>query len=766
MTTPRRLPAFVLLANVAMGAPWALADDTPEAAWRCPAPSLVASSAATSRPATPPNPTTPPGPPAPSTAGVSTPPATGSPPGEVEVTSDGAVVGLDGNAELSGDVRLRQGNRSLRAEQVRYDAESGDFRIQGEVEYVDESLRVMGRGGSFDPTGTARIEETTFELPARPARGAADSLEIRSDGRADLESVWFSTCPSDRPAWRIRASRIELDTRTRDGRARHAALEFQGVPLLYLPYLSFPIGSQRKSGFLFPGLGYSTRGGLEVAVPYYLNLAPNYDLTLQPKSLGRRGVDLGAEFRYLSRHSRGELRVNLLPDDRVRERDRDWIRWSHRSDLPEGWRLDIHAESVSDTEYFEDFSAGAENTSTAFLQRTARLTYRDADWRLLAEFEHLQTLDRALAALDRPYARLPRVAISGEPLSLTRLPLRVGIDAEVVNFDREVGVSGWRLDASPNLSLDYSGAGWYTRPSLGYRYTRYDLRGIAAGANDTPTRQLPYAAFDTGLFLERAPTDARLLVSLEPRLRYLWTPYRDQSDLPVFDTAEPDADVVQLFENSRYVGADRVANANQISIGTTARIVDAATGRQWLSATIGAIRNLDAPRVALPGESLDARDGADLVAQLGLRAWRNFTVDVATQWNRRELRQERGQLRVQYRPDADRALNLAYRYQRNSLEQGELSGAWPIGPRWNVFGRLVYDLETSNGLDRFAGFEYKACCWRVRLVGRRYLSTRTGERDTGIYLQLELNGLASVGSRADAFLETAIRGYSSLGVNR
>lgn len=747
MTTSRRLPLLVLLANVATGGLSMRLEAAVDSPWRCPAPSLPTNATVTD---TPPSPV----------------PAQGDGRDEVEVTSDGAVVGLDGNAELSGHVQLRQGARSLSAEQVRYDADSGDFRIQGEVEYVDESLRVVGRGGRFDTDGTARIEDTTFELPARPARGAAESLEIRSDGRAGLEEVWFSTCPGERPAWRIRARHIELDTRRRDGEARHAALEFQGVPLLYLPYLSFPIGSQRKSGFLFPGLGYSTRGGLEIAVPYYLDLAPNYDLTLQPKTLARRGIDLGADFRYLTRHSRGEWRVNLLADDRIRQRDRNWVRWTHRSELPEGWRLDIDAESVSDAEYFEDFSAGAENTSTAFLQRVARLTYRDADWRILAEVEHLQTLDRALAAFDRPYARLPRIAVSGEPLRSERVPLQFGIDGEVVNFDRELGVRGWRVDASPRVSLDYSGLGWYSRPTLGYRYTRYDLRGVAPGGDETPTRSLPFAAFDTGLLLERAPQGARTHISLEPRLRYLWTPFRDQSALPVFDTAVPDLDVIQLFESNRYVGADRVADANQISVGTTARLVDASTGRQWLSATIGAIRYFDAPRVALPGERIGGREEADLVAQLGIRAWQNLTVDLASQWNRRDGRQERGQLRVQYRPDADRAVNLAYRYQRGRLEQGEVSGAWPVGPRWNVFGRVVYDLETQGSLDRFAGFEYKACCWRLRLVGRRYLSNRTGERDTGIYLQLELNGLASVGSRADAFLETAIRGYSATSVNR
>ena len=223
---------------------------------------------------------------------------------------------------------------------------------------------------------------------------------------------------------------------------------------------------------------------------------------------------------------------------------------------------------------------------------------------------------------------------------------------------------------------------------------------------------------------------------------------------------------MQLFRTERYVGADRVSDANQISLGTTARIYDGKSGRQKLAATIGQTFYFDTPRVRLPNEPLTGRNESDLFAQVSVAAWRAWNVNMGLQWNSLDSRQERSQVRLQYRPDDERALNLAYRYQHDRLEQGEVSGAWPVSRRWNAFGRMVYDLQDRSSLETFAGAEYKACCWRLRLVGRRFVSTRTGERDTGIYLQLELNGLASVGSSADAFLEQAIRGYSSTGVTR
>ena len=684
----------------------------------------------------------------------------------VEVSSDSAQIGVDGAALLSGRVELRQGERRLEAEEVRYDRASGQFSVRGTLTYTDGSITARGDTGRYEAASGASLEDADFDLPERPARGAAERMQIGTDGRVRLSEVWFSTCPDVSPDWRIRARSIELDTRTRNGTGRNAAVEFLGVPILYLPYISFPLGEQRKSGFLVPDAGFSSRSGVELAVPYYFNLAPNYDLLVEPRFYEKRGLDAGATFRYLTRTNRGEIRANLLPGDMVRDTDRHWLRLRHRTELPAGWRLDLDAADVSDAEYFEDFAAGADGTSTAFLQRVARLSYRDEHWRVRGEFQQFQTIDRALQPIDRPYAQVPRIAVRGEGRRDAGLPLSYSLDAEVVNFERDTGITGWRTDATSRIALDFGSPAYYLRPAAGVRYTRYALDSVASGATTSPSRSLPFAALDAGLLLERPAVDGRVQrITLEPRLLYLWTPYRDQDDLPVFDTRVPDLNFVQLFRGERYVGADRVSDANQVSLGVTSRFYDGASGRQLLAATIGQTLHLEAPRVRLPDEP---RIGSksDLVAQLAVTRWQNFNVNLGVQWNPQQSRSERRQVRIQYRPQGDRALNLAYRFQDQRLEQTELSGAWPVTRRWSAFGRLVYDLQERSTLEQFGGVEYGACCWRLRLVGRRFVSSRTGERDSGIYLQLELNGLASVGSSADTFLEEAIRGYSAAGVSR
>jgi LPS-assembly protein len=636
--------------------------------------------------------------------------------------------------------------------------------VRGGVRYEDPVLRARGGAGRYSPTGGASFEGATFELPDRPARGEARSMALDTAGRLSLEDVWFSTCPVETPDWRIRARSIDIDLNARNGSGRDAAVEFKGVPLLYLPYISFPVGDQRKSGFLFPYVGHSNRGGLQLTVPYYLDIAPNLDLTLEPTWYGRRGLDLGGEFRYLTRRQRGDLRVNYLPGDDLYGNDRNWVRLRHRADLPAGWRVTLDAQNVSDAEYFEDFAQGREGASTAFLERIAQISYRDENWRLSGEFQQYQTIDRALAAADRPYARVPRLLASGRSFAGPGGRIAYGIDAELVNFERDTGVTGWRVDAAPTLGLELAGAGYFIRPSAGYRYTQYDLSRTTRGADASPSRSLPFAALDAGLLLERTTTARR--VTLEPRLLYLWTPFREQSQLPVFDTAIPDLNFVQLFSTNRYVGADRVSDANQVSFGVTANLFEGRSGTRYLSATLGQAYYFSDPRVTLPDEPRRRANTSDLVAQLALTAYRDWTMDLGVQWNAQAGARERAQIRIQYRPEPDRALNLAYRFQRGRLEQGEASGAWPIGKRWNLFARAVYDLQESNSLERFAGLEYRACCWRVRAVARRFVSSRTGRQDTGIYVQLELNGLSSVGSGADTFLEQAIRGYSAASVSR
>jgi LPS-assembly protein len=707
----------------------------------------------------------------------------------IDITSDEAVLGVGGDAILKGNVHVLQGERELRANQAHYDPKSTSFEVQGGVEYTDPLVHVTGIGGDYTQNAGADFTSAEFELRQRSARGAADVMHLTPDGKIRLQHVRFTTCPKEDEAWLLRANAITLDTHNRVGTARGAKVDFKGVPIMYLPWVSFPLSNDRKSGFLFPTFGNTTTSGLQLAVPYYWNIAPNVDATIEPTEYQKRGTDLGGELRYLTSSQHGDFAFDFLPNDRLAGgeglrggEDRSHVKLQHVAELPDDFLLTVNAENVSDTKYFEDFSQGSAATSTAFLERTARVSYRDENWRISGELQQFQTIDDLLLPAERPYAQVPRIVADGNFAFGSAEQLRYGFDSELVDFTRSVGVRGWRFDLRPAASLDFSAPGFFVRPGVAWRFTQYELTDTAPGQERSPARTLPTVSFDTGLLFEResGATGARIL-TLEPRVLYTYTPYRQQDQLPLFDTALPDLNLVELFRTNRYVGADRVSDADQVSVGATSRLLDAKDGTQFLAATLGQIYYFNKPRVelpgALPGEVPVAASGSsDMVAQLALTAYKHWSASLDVEWNPRNFEGERIEASLQYHPAPEEVLNFTYRQQReptgscpilageavpncDRLEQVETSGTWPIGRQWNLYGRLVYSLLDQRALDRFAGFEYGACCWRLRLVGRRFLSTRTGQQDTGVFVQLELAGLASVGSAADALLTEAIPGY-------
>jgi LPS-assembly protein len=320
-----------------------------------------------------------------------------------------------------------------------------------------------------------------------------------------------------------------------------------------------------------------------------------------------------------------------------------------------------------------------------------------------------------------------------------------------------------RLDVEPTLDWRAETRATYLAASAAWRATSYSLSNADPGVDESPLRTVPTLSLDTGLVLERAAGSKRdRLQTLEPRALFLYVPYRDQDDLPVFDSGLPDLNLVQLFRTNRYVGADRVGDANQLSIGLTSRLLDAAGGRQYLSATLGQAIYFEDPRVRLPDEPVRDRASSDMIAELDLAAFKNWSARLGYQWNPDETQSEKSEFYLQYRPASDRVVNAGYRFRRDLLEQVDVSAAWPITRQWRGFGRWVYSLDEEKTLDQFLGFEYASCCWAVRVVTRRFVSSRTGDTDTSIGLQLELKGLSSVGVDNEAFLRDAIRGYSAL----
>ena len=678
----------------------------------------------------------------------------------VEATSGSAEVTRSGDATLGDGVVVRQGNRRLTAKSASYVAATRRFTVEGDVEFSTPDLRLKGNKGFWGADGGGEFTDTEFELPARPARGTARELGLAGDGALKMREVSFTTCPAGNDDWFLRASSIEIDQRRQQGKGRNVRVELKGVPILYAPVISFPVGDARKSGFLFPSFGTSNKSGFEFGAPYYLNLAPNYDLTLTPQLLSRRGLGLEAQFRYLTERSHGRVGSRYLPSDDLAGRDRSLSSLWHQTDFTDRLRFSASVEHASDSQYFEDFGLGPDGTSVTFLDRYLSLAWLGRGWRFDGRVQDFQTIDQSVDPLARPYSRLPELTFTGAwPVSDGGLT--AGIDAEATWFDRDAGTTGLRVDLTPSVSWPLRGPGYHFEPSAAYRVTNYRLSNVAPGADDAPDLSAPILSLDAGLEFERDVHSRRRLVqTLEPRLRYTWIPFRDQTDLPVFDTALPDLNLVQLFRTNRYVGADRLGDANEIAVGVTSRLVHADSGQQFITATIGQRYYFERPRVVLPGEPAELRDASDMVGEIEMTAYRHWSARLAMEWDYDASNTVLGQASVQYKPSNRTVMNVGYRYREGLLEQWDASGAWRVSPNWQLFVRQVYSLRDRTSIDRFAGFEYGGCCWRLRLLGRRYVSNRTGESDTSVLLQLELKGLSSVGTSDDSFLRRGIRGYS------
>ncbi len=736
------------------------------------------------------------------------------------IDSDSAVLGED-HGVFTGNVRARQDGRIVSADSVEYDQATGRVTVKGSVNFEDPQLRVDSASGVYDTIGAASFDQADFQILDRHGRGHAREIAVTPNGVIDLSQVDYTTCPPGNRDWLLEADQIALDTGTQQGVARHVLMRFKDVPVFYTPYLSFPLGDERKSGLLFPVIGHSGSNGFQLEVPYYFDLAPNYDLTLTPGVLSARGEQLAGEFRYLTQSSTGKLEGSFLPNDAQRHIDRSYLHFTDVTDLERGLRFDADVASVSDVNYFQDFAVGSDQTSVTYLERRAELKYYDDVWRVRAELQNWQTIDNLVLADLRPYSRVPAVQAEGL-MPLWNTPLEFVLDGEAVNFLRETGPRGVRLDASPELRWSSRGPGYFFEPAVGYHYTQYELYDTTPGEPSSPSRSLPYARVDSGLVFERDNGSGQRTQTLEPRLMYSYTPYRNQDALPIFDTGLPDLNLVELFRSNRYVGDDRISDANQVAAALTTRLFDPSTGAEYLAATLGQIHYFTTPRVDLPATLLQSLatgfaappprvnqfllpgpyqyiwpsagatmpmlveapagyayawshataaaaaaqsaaiyGGSDIVAEVTLTAYHDFGVDMAYQWNPYTSQTDKSEVSVQYRPDPTRIINLGYRFQAGILKQWDGSFAWPISDHWSSVGRWVYSIPDHQTIEQVAGFAYRSCCWRLELVQRRYLTNRLGGLDTSIALQLELTGLSSVGKPADSFLEQEIRGYSA-----
>jgi LPS-assembly protein len=517
----------------------------------------------------------------------------------VHVDSDDAVFGADGTAVLNGRVTLRQDNRVVAADSLTYDYNADKVTVKGKVDFLDPKLQVRGERGSYESDGGANFDQAFFQLMNRNGHGFAKDIDLQPDGKVILDQVRYTSCPVGNEDWSMSAANIKIDTQLQEGVAHHVTMRFKDVPIFYTPYISFPLGDERKSGVLFPSLGHSGSNGFDAEVPYYFNLAPNYDLTVTPGILSARGVQLTEDFRYLTSNSHGQLDATFLPDDRQLHEDRSYLRYTDVTEIKHGLRFDADIAAVSDSNYFQSFAVGTEQTSVTFLERRTDALYYDDIWRVRGELQNFQTIDISVNAADRPYSRVPRV--QGNALyPIANSNFEFVFDSEAVNFLRGVGPNGVRLNLSPEIRWSSRGQGYFFEPAVGYDFTQYALKDPGLGRPSNPSRALPYVRLDTGLVFQReAGSQGQRTQTLEPRLVYSYVPFRNQDELPIFDSGLPDLNLTELFRTNRYVGSDRIGDANQVALALTTRLFDTVSGTQYLSATVGQIRYFSIPRVGL-----------------------------------------------------------------------------------------------------------------------------------------------------------------------
>jgi len=659
---------------------------------------------------------------------------------------------------LTGNVRITRADQRLSADKASFDQDKKHVEAEGTLRYQDRTLLLAGDKlvGDLDQSRT-KVTPARYQLVGARGNGNATLVETLDADRAHLENADYSTCELGATDWRLYAREMWLDRETGVGRARGMKLALGEVPILYLPYARFPLDDRRQSGFLYPGIGASNDGGFDIELPYYLNLAPNYDATITPRVVGRRGLMMGGEFRYLTPSMRGTLSGTWMPNDRDADRSRGYFRVQHGQSLWTGFSLQADVRRVSDRRYFEDFGDSLTTAATSALPSSIALVGRGSWWTLGLSADSIQLTDPLLPDSAEPYKRLPRFTVEAEH-ALGPDWLVAGLRSEIVRFDKPDALDGKRFDYYPYVALPFETAAWFVRPELGYRTTRYDL---TPDTTDTRTRSMPIGSLDAGLVFDRDVNwfGKDYEQTLEPRLYYLRVPYRDQDDLPVFDTRELTFGLSELFRTNRYAGADRQTDANQLALALSTRLIADDTGQERARLSLGQIRYFDPPRVQLPGVPVVERSESAFIAEVEVRLSENWTAAVAEQYDPKLSRTDFSSVRLQRRFSGDGVFNADYRYRVGQLEQIDFSGAFPVADNWRLIGRYDYSLRDHKPLEVLGGFEYESCCYAVRLLGRHYVRNVEGETNDAIYFELELKGLGGLGRASEQFLRKAIQGY-------
>lgn len=678
----------------------------------------------------------------------------------------------DRQVNLDRDVEIIKGNTTIKSDKAEYRIIQDEVEATGHVWMKRLQDRYTGDHAQMNMgSGEGYVTNPTYLLGKNGGRGKAERIDFLSNDQATVTQGTYSTCEATDPDWYLRANTMDLDSGRDEGVMHGGLVYFKGVPILGSPWMSFPLSGERKSGVLPPTIGTTSTGGAEVSVPYYFNLAPNYDLTLIPKYIARRGLQLGAETRYLGETYSGSLYTEGI-QDQLTKTGRYSISSNHQQKLTPELMLSWNYNKASDNDYASDFSHSITASTQRLLTRDIGLTYSPSVyWNAsvrVTKYQLLQDIDNPISM---PYARVPQVVVNGSRYDWHGFDFTTV--ADFTRFSNGTQIGGDRAFVTQTVSYPLVHSGYFVTPKLTLDATSYKLNNVTAGNPTSFTRTLPTASIDAGMTFER---DASLFgrnvtQTLEPRLFYVRTPYRDQSQFPMFDSGLADFNFAQIFSENRFSGHDRISDANQLTAAITSRYIEE-NGLERLRMAIGQRYYFSEPRVVDQYSSTsNSASKSDLLLSLGGQITQEFSTDNTVQYSESNRQMVRSTYGVRWQPAPKKVLNLQYRFDRSytntytgkleMLKQVDVSGQWPLLQRWYAVGRINYSIPDKTVAEGLLGMEYKADCWVFRLVGQR-IPTSSTKASTGFFIQLELNGLSKIGSNPLEALKSSIPGYQNV----
>jgi LPS-assembly protein len=660
----------------------------------------------------------------------------------------------EGEFLLDGDVCIMQDDLRLMTPRLHYFQQQQLFDSEGGVLLQNSAQRISAENIHFDSVERfADLQGVNFFLMDSDINGQADRMQLNDD-QSQLNRLTFSTCSPEQRDWEIVAKSAELDHEEGMGTFRGVSLRFKDVPILYLPWAKLPLNNDRRTGLLVPGFSYSDNTGLDLSLPYYINISPQVDATLVPRFLQQHGMMLGAEFRYLSARSRGTFDGTYLPNDDRRNRDRGLIDYSHQTRFADRWLFSSDLNHVTDSQYYEDFSNSSYIASTPYLRSAINVRGDGLQWRFFAGINDYQVLSQNITASNEPYQTLPEIGFSWFDYNYQQ-QLNYGVRTELVNFYREDSVGAWRSDITPWIEKQWSNAWGYIKPKLQYRSTHYQFDDDRADLS----RNLPIASLDLGVSFEKTMPSGGFK-SLEPRLFYVYAPERDQSDIPIFDSRELTFGSSLLFQTNRFSGADRQSDMNQVAAALTHRSF-ASDGRELWNVTLGQIKYFDDQQVQINNQPEDLTK-SPLIIEYNHFLTRYWSAGLSLHYDQTAEEIERGLFKVQRKGANHSVINFAYRFRRNQLEQFDTSFVIPIKDQHRLIARWNYSTRDHKTIEALFGYERKNCCWAFRVMGRHYLTDESGQSNNGIYLEIQFNGLGSLGRNPRRILKQTIAGYEEV----